>query len=208
MNKNSLDKVCIFCGSSPGFNPIYAEMTLRLAQQFVAHHIGLVYGGSNIGLMRVMADEIMANDLPVIGVMPHFLAKKEIAYIGINELIMTENMYDRKMKMVELSDAFITMPGGLGTLDELSEILTLYQLNLTDKPLAIYNVNHYYDSIVKQLDVMVEEGFLRNEQRQNIIVESQPEELMNKLLTFRPTMVPHKWVDHLKVMTQNIIEKR
>lgn len=203
-----IKKICIFCGSSPGFNPIYAEMTLRLAKQFIDHHIGLVYGGSNIGLMRVMADEIMANGLPVTGVMPHFLAQKEIAYIGINELIMTENMHDRKVKMVELSDAFITLPGGFGTLDELSEILTLYQLNLTDKPLAIYNVNHYYDNIIKQLDVMVGEGFLRSEHRNNIIVESNPETLMDKLLTFTPTTVPNKWVDNLKVMTAKIIERK
>lgn len=208
MTQNKIQKICVFCGSSPGFNAIYAQMTTLLAKQFIAHNIGLVYGGSNIGLMRVMADCIMESGLPIIGIMPRFLVNKEIADKRLREFILTDNMYERKMKMAELSDAFITMPGGFGTLDELSEMITLYQVNLIDKPLAIYNVNHYYDHFVKQLDVMVEEGFLRTEQRQNIIIESQPDVLIEKLLNFKPIEVPSKWVDHLKTMTQNMVDKK
>lgn len=208
MNKNKIQNICIFCGSSPGFSSIYSEKTIELAQQFIAHKIGLIYGGSSIGLMRIIADEIFQNNLPVVGVMPHFLSIKNISHSNISKLILTDNMYERKMKMVELSDAFITMPGGFGTLDELSEILTLYQLNLTDKPLAIYNINHYYDPFIKQLDIMEQEGFLRHEHRNNIIIECESQQLINALLTFQPKSVPEKWVDNLKIMTENIINNK
>lgn len=208
MSKNKIQNICVFCGSSLGNSSIYSEKTVELAQQLIFHKIGLVYGGSSIGLMRIIADEVFKSGLPVIGVIPKFLASKEIAYSEISELILTDNMYERKMKMVELSDAFITMPGGFGTLDELSEILTLYQLNLTDKPLAIYNVNHYYDPIIKQLDIMEQEGFLRYEHRNNIIIERDPQKLVDNLLNFHPKLVPTHWVDHLKATTDSMIKKQ
>jgi len=193
-----MKSICVFCGSSIGNKEIYTSATHDIAKYFISNNIDLVYGGSNIGLMRILADDIQEGKCKVIGVMPHFLASKEIAHTTIDELIMVETMAIRKQKMADLSDAFIAMPGGFGTLDEISEVLTWYQLELTKKPLAIYNVNHYYDHLGLFLDRMVEDGFLRSEHRKNIIIEENPEKLFEKLLDFEPISVPHKWVDDLK----------
>jgi uncharacterized protein (TIGR00730 family) len=143
----------------------------------------------------------------VIGIMPHFLAAKEITHFGVTEMLMVDDMHQRKQQIMERSDAFIAMSGGFGTLDEISEVLTGFQLNSINKPLALYNTNNYFDHFLRFLDNMVTEGFLRKEHRHNIIVEDNPEKLIEKLLHFQPVEVPHHWVKELIEDTEQCVRE-
>lgn len=193
-----IKNIGIFCGSSIGSRAVYREKAAELAYAMARRELDLVFGGGNIGLMRVAADAMMSRGRKAVGVMPRFLAKKEIAHQGISEMIFTETMEERKQKIIALSDAFIAMPGGFGTLDEISDVLTGFQLNIIDKPLALFNVEGYFDELLRFLDTMAAEGFLRPEHRNNIISEADPEKLLQELLHFQPETVPHKWVDKLR----------
>ena len=153
--------VCVFCGSSTGSNPVYAQVAKELALLLSKNKCSLVYGGGNIGLMGIIADEMLRNSCRVIGVIPDFLAQREVAHQGLSELIVVKTMHERKRRMADLTDFFIVMPGGMGTLDEMAEILTWKQLGLIDKPLGLLNVNGYFDSLIEQLNRMVKEGFLK-----------------------------------------------
>lgn len=193
-----MKNICVFCGSSTGNKEIYKESARKLAAHLAEMEMDLVYGGSNIGLMRILADIMIDQNRKVIGIMPEMLISKEILHEGISEIIRTDSMHERKLLMGELSDAFIALPGGFGTLDEISEVLTWNQLGINEKPIGLLNINGFYDSLIAFLDRAVEDGFLRAEHRSNIIVESNEKDLIKALLNFEKTEVDSKWVDELK----------
>jgi uncharacterized protein (TIGR00730 family) len=190
----------VFCGSSMGGDVSYRTHAARLAELMAQQQIELVYGGANIGLMKVLANTMLDNGGKVTGIMPDFLVNKEIVHENLTKLHIVNSMHERKAMMAKLSDAFIAMPGGFGTLDELAEALTWYQLEIVVKPIAIFNVNGYFDHIISFLDHCVKERFLRSEHRNNIIIDRDPETLLNKIKSFKPIEVDGKWVDELKLM--------
>jgi len=192
-----MKKICVFCGSSRGIKGIYVREAEKLAEALVEKNIELVYGGSNIGLMKSIADRVLALDGKVTGVMPGNLAAREILHESITEAILVEDMQVRKKTMEELSDGFITMPGGIGTLDELFEMMSWNQLGIIHKPVGIYNVDHYYDPLIAWLDHAVEMKFVRPEHRANTIVDDDPIALIEKMENYRG-LVAEKWVESLK----------
>lgn len=193
ITKINFMKICVFCGSSMGNSEVFKNEATKVANYFVQNGISLVYGGANVGIMKILADTMLDNNKEVIGVMPKNLVEKEVAYFGITDLIVVDTMAERKTKMIELSDAFIALPGGFGTLDELSEILTFNQLRITDKPLGILNVNGYFDYLLKFFDHAVEVGYVRQEHRNNLIVADDIETLLFKMKEYNPLCMG-KWI--------------
>ena len=191
-------RICVFCGSSMGNKVEYREAAKQVGEYLVKMDIELIYGGANVGLMKIIADEVLSGGKKVIGIMPHLLIAKEVEHKGISELISVETMAERKELMASMSDGFIAMPGGFGTLDELSEILTHNQLRISDKPIGLLNTEGYYDSLLKFLDEAVNSGFVRKEHRENIIVSSNIEELIDKMNDYEP-IVMGKWIKDIKV---------
>ena len=189
--------ICVFCGSSPGKEKSYSEAAAGFCKLLANKSIRLVYGGSNIGLMRVLANTVLANGGEVVGIMPHNLVDMGVSHPSLTEIHIVNTMAERKEMMIKLSDAFVALPGGLGTLDELFEILSNNQLDITNKACGILNINGYYDDLLKFLDKSVSEGFVRIEHRNNLIVENDAIALINKLITFKPQQA-YKWVDKLK----------
>jgi len=187
-------RVCVYAGSNPGSRPVYAEAAAGLATLLAERGIGLVYGGGNVGLMGVLADTAMAAGGEVIGVMPRALIEREIGHKGITELRVVESMHERKAQMAELSDAFVAVPGGIGTLEELFEIWTWSQLGLHRKGCGLLNVAGYYDGLVEFLDHAVGERFVRPQQRGILAVASDPAELLDRLAAFEPPAVG-KWLE-------------
>jgi uncharacterized protein (TIGR00730 family) len=165
-----MQRVCVFCGSSPGARPAYAEATAEVARLLAGEGIGVVYGGGHVGLMGVLADTVMAAGGEAIGVMPQALVDREIGHTGISELRVVGSMHERKALMADLSDAFIALPGGAGTLEELFEVYTWAQLGLHDKPCGLLDVEDYFSGLVGFLDHAVGERFLREEHRAMLIV--------------------------------------
>lgn len=173
--------ICVFCGSSLGNNAVYVQAAQELAHLFVQSNSSLVYGGGNIGLMGIMADTILVKGGQVIGVIPDFLLKKEVGHKGITELIVVNSMHERKKRMADLADAFIAIPGGLGTLDELAEILTWKQLGLIDKPIGLLNTNSYFTPLIAQMEKMVDEGFLKHHSFADLIIQQSPQKLLTSI---------------------------
>lgn len=192
-----MKRICVFCGSSMGYQRVYKQAAENLGELLAKNDIGLVYGGANVGLMKVLANATMQNGGEVIGVMPQLLIDKEVAHNGLKQMHVVQSMAERKAMMVELSDAFIALPGGFGTLDELSEILTFNQLRISDKPLGLLNVAGYFDSLLRFLDHGVSEGFVREEHRSNIIVSFDCKSLLQKLKRYEPVGMG-KWIEEIK----------
>lgn len=176
-----MNKIVVFCGSSLGFNPIYKEAAISLGNYFAENKIGLVYGGGKIGMMGVLSSTILAQKGEVIGVIPKLLEKEEVLHTGVEEMIVCKTMSERKVIMSKLVDGYITLPGGFGTLDELFEALTLGQLHIEQKPIGLLNVNGFFDAILLQLDKMVEEGYLKQDNRNLLITSNSVPELMKKM---------------------------
>jgi uncharacterized protein (TIGR00730 family) len=187
-------RLCIFCGSSPGARPEYAEATVELARLLAGRGIGIVYGGASVGLMGLLADTAMEAGGDVVGVIPNALERKEIARHGLTELHVVDSMHERKALMAELSDAFIALPGGSGTLEELFEVFTWSQLGLHRKACALLNVAGYYDGLATFLDHAVAERFLRAEHRAMLLCERTPTGVLDALERFEPPLVD-KWID-------------
>jgi len=173
--------ICVFCGSGTGRNPVYAEAARALGKLMVQNHSTLIYGGGNIGLMGIVADAVMADGGKVIGVIPDFLMQKEVGHKGLTQLEVVGSMHERKRRMADLANAFVALPGGWGTLDELAEILTWRQLGLVKAPVAILNTNHYFDTLLKQMEVMVTEGFLSSQNLADLLVTETPETLLAQI---------------------------
>ncbi|MCL7764296.1 TIGR00730 family Rossman fold protein [Polaribacter sp. Z014] len=186
-----MKKIVVFCGSSLGFNPIYKEAAVALGNHFVNNKIGLVYGGGKIGMMGAIADTILAHNGEVIGVIPKLLEKEEVAHSGVEEMIVCNTMSERKVIMSKLVDAYIALPGGFGTLDELFEALTLGQLHIEQKPVGLLNVNGFFDAVLLQLDKMIAEGFLKQTNRDMLIIGTSVEDLMQKINTYKAPKISH-----------------
>lgn len=193
-----IKSISVFCGSSIGNNPVYKQAAEELGHLLAEHDITLVYGGGNIGMMGAIADAVIEKKGKVIGVIPTTLLEKEIAHPGVDKMYQTENLMQRKAKMIELSDAFITLPGGFGTFDEFFEIATLLQLGYIKIPTALLNINGYFDEIVAMMDKGVKEQFIKPVHRENIIVSYTVKDMLEKIMTFIPADNETKWIDNLK----------
>ncbi len=188
-----LSRVCVFCGSSAGVRPVYAETAAALARELVDREIGVVYGGGNVGLMGVVADAAMAAGGEVIGVMPDALVAKEIGHTGIADLRVVRSMHERKALMADLADAFVALPGGFGTLEEFCEVLTWTQLGVHRKPCGLLDVDGYYGPLLALFDRGVDEGFIRRENRTLVLTARQPAMLIDRLAAWEPVLIP-KWI--------------
>jgi uncharacterized protein (TIGR00730 family) len=187
-----LNRICIYAGSNPGRDPAYAEAAEGLGRLLAERGIGVVFGGGKVGLMGVVADAALAAGAEVIGVMPRGLVDREIGHNGLTELRVVGSMHERKAQMAELSDGFIALPGGAGTLEELIEIYTWSQLGLHRKPMGVLNVRGYYDGLAALLDHAVHEGFLREQHRAALHVASDAAELLERFDGWEPTTLA-KW---------------
>ena len=189
-----MQHVCVYCGSNRGARPEYAAAATRLGRLLGERGIGLVYGGGNVGLMGVLADAALAAGAAVIGVIPQALVDREVAHQGLTEQRVVGSMHERKALMAELADAFIALPGGLGTLDELFEIWTWSQLGFHGKPCGLLDVAGYFQPLVAFLDRAVAEGFVRRQHRDTLHVEADPERLLALLGAYQAPLVG-KWLD-------------
>ena len=185
-------RICVYCGSSPGMRPEYAAAAKQLAGVLVRHEIELVYGGADKGIMGIIADAVLEQGGKVHGVIPQMLMDKEIAHQGLTELHVVASMHARKTMMAALSDGFIAMPGGFGTLEEIIEIVTWGQLRFHDKPCGLLNVDGFFDHLLAFLDHSSAEGFLRHENRDMLLVDRDPVGLVQQ---FERYAAPHveKW---------------
>lgn len=191
-------RVCVFCGSSKGARVEYTVAAKALGQALVKRNIGLVYGGSNVGLMSVIADAVLAEGGEALGVIPRSLVRREVAHQNLTKQHIVNSMHERKALMAELADAFIAMPGGMGTLDEFCEILTWAQLGIHQKPCGVLNVENYFGPLLTMFDHAVTEGFLRDIHRALVLTASEPETLLDKLAAYQPQYA-EKWLDLDKV---------
>jgi uncharacterized protein (TIGR00730 family) len=173
-----MKSVCVYCGSNPGSDPVYAEAAQELARTLAERGLRVVYGGAHVGLMGLIADTALAAGAEVVGVIPKVLVEWEVAHTGLTELHVVDDMHERKAKMAELADAFVALPGGIGTLEELVEIYTWSYLGIHDKPFAVLNTAGYYDGFTAFLDHAVGQGFLRSEVRERLLVAPDPEALL------------------------------
>ncbi len=189
-----IKRICVFCGSSPGARPEYTQTAKQLGQILASKKIGLVYGGSNVGLMGSVALGVLDAGGEVIGVIPKDLAERNVAFTGLSDLRIVGSMHERKALMAELSDAFIALPGGLGTMEELFEILTWGQLGLHQKPCGLLNVCQYFDQLVRFMNHLVDQQFVEREHGAMLLIEEDPETLLAKFETYRhPTADKAAW---------------
>lgn len=188
-----MERITVFCGSSPGTDGMYAEQAFLVGQSIAKKQIGLVYGGAKVGLMGAVADGALRNGGEVIGVLPRFLKGKEIAHANLTELILVESMHERKMKMHDLSDGVIALPGGFGTLEELFEMLTWAQLGLHNKPIGLLNIDGFYDPMINLIQGMVEKGFLKEVNQKMLLVGDEIEDLLHQMENYKAPIVG-KWI--------------
>jgi uncharacterized protein (TIGR00730 family) len=190
-----MKRICVFCGSAKGVRPEYEASAVRLGHLMAERGLGLVYGGGSIGLMRVVADAVMAKGGHVIGVIPDSLLRREVGHRGVTELRVVDTMHQRKALMADLSDAFIALPGGYGTLEEFCEVVTWSQLGIQQKPCGLLNVAGFYDGLLEFLDHIVREDFVRPENRGLVLVASDEREMLDKLTAWQPPAHIEKWMD-------------
>jgi uncharacterized protein (TIGR00730 family) len=193
-----ISSLCVFCGSSAGSRPEYADSARILGSELVSRDITLVYGGSNIGIMRAIADTVLGLGGRAIGVMPQQLIDKEVAHKGLTDFHVVGSMSERKERMARLSDAFIALPGGIGTLDEIFEVMSWNQLELIDKPIALLNTCGYWDGLIRFLNHSVDQKFVRPEHRNNLLSDEDPIRLLDRLSIFEQEKVDNKWIADLK----------
>ncbi len=191
---SAIRRICVFCGSSAGTRPAYREAARQLGHALAENRIGLVFGGGKVGLMGAVADAALERSGEAIGVIPHALVAREIAHPGVTEMRTVNSMHERKALMADLSDAFIALPGGYGTLEEFCEALTWSQLGIHKKPCGLLNVEGYYDPLIEFLDAAVAEGFLKAENRQLVIVDTDAEAMLSALEQFQPA-AREQWID-------------
>jgi hypothetical protein len=188
-------RVCVFCGSSPGARPAYAEAAASTGRLLASEGIGVVYGGGQVGLMGVLADAVLAEGGEIIGVIPQALVDREIGHPGVADMRVVGSMHERKALMADLADAFVALPGGLGTLEELFEVYTWAQLGLHSKPCGLLDVEDYYAGIADFLAHAVEERFLPEQHRAMLMVERDPRALLDRVRGYEPSGVQPKWID-------------
>ena len=190
-----LRSVCVFSGSSPGARPSYAETAAALGREVALRGMRLVYGGASVGLMGAVADAALAAGGEVVGVIPQHLMDREVAHDGLTELRVTGSMHERKALMADLADGFVALPGGLGTLEELAEILTWSQLGLQSKPCGLLDVEGFFDPLLAFLDHTVTERFVSTEHRALVLAADRPDALLDLLAGWRPGVPGAKWLD-------------
>lgn len=188
-----MKRICVFCGSSAGTRPAYTAGAHAMGEALVERGIGLVYGGGNVGLMGVLADAVLAAGGAAVGVIPGALMAREVGHQGLSELHVVETMHQRKAKMADLADGFIAMPGGLGTFEELFEVLTWSQLGIHPKPCALLDVEGFYRPLRALLDHATDEGFIRPEHREMVLVDADPRRLLERMAEFTPRPAP-AWI--------------
>ena len=187
-----MKRICVFCGSSSGYDKEFSKQADLLGKCFVEKKIDLVYGGTDVGLMGTIANSVLKDGGKAIGVIPDFIKEFKLAHQNLSELFVVSTMHKRKAKMAELSDGFIALPGGFGTLEELFEILTMSQLSLYKKPVALLNVNGFYNDLIMMMKNMVEKGFLQQINLDLLIVSDNIDELISKMNNYQETDVK-KW---------------
>ena len=189
-----MKRLCVYCGSSSGRQSDYAQVAKLLARAMVNRNIDLVYGGASVGIMGEIANAVLEEGGDVIGIIPKGLFKKEVAHTGVTELREVDSMHERKSLMADLSDGFIALPGGFGTIEEIFEIITWSQLGMHRKPCGLLNVCHYYDKLIGFLDHAVTEQFIKSTHRSTILVDECPDSLLEKFEVYQaPETV--KWID-------------
>jgi len=189
----NIRRICVFCGSNLGTNPAYQKAASALARILVARRIEIVYGAGNVGLMGALADSVLAARGTVIGVIPESLVAREVAHQGLTKLHIVQSMHERKALMSDLSDGFIALPGGFGTLEEFCEVLTWSQLGIQAKPCGLLNVAGYYDPLLELFDCFVSEGFLPAHNRKLVLADCEPERLLEQMARFQPP-AGDKWI--------------
>jgi len=186
--------ICVFCGSNPGANAEFSSLATAFGKEIAKQGLTLVYGGGKVGLMGAVADAALEHGGRVNGVIPEFLARKEVAHQGVTELEVVETMHQRKMRMFEQSDAFVALPGGLGTLEEIFEVVTWAQLGFHRKPCGFLNVAGYYDDLLSFLDTCTEQRFVKGIHRRMLLVETDPGALIAAVQRYEGPIVD-KWID-------------
>ena len=189
-----MKRIVVFCGASDGNDEQLNSAAYNFGKLLAAEHIQLVYGGAKIGLMGGVASGVLENKGNAVGVIPDFLTSKEVVHTNLSELIIVETMHERKLKMHELSDGIVALPGGFGTLEELFEMLTWAQLGLHKKPIGILNCNGFYDDLLQFIDTMIDKQLLKSGYKKLVLVAETPEELLEKMRGFKPLPVP-KWMN-------------
>jgi uncharacterized protein (TIGR00730 family) len=185
-----VERICVYCGSSPGHDPAYRRAAREMGEALLDRDLGLVFGGGSVGLMGTVADTVLDGGGEVVGVIPESLEAKEVAHGGVTELEVVGSMHERKQRMAEHSDGFIALPGGLGTLEELFEVLTWAQLGIHEKPCGVLNAGGFYDGLVSHLDGATEEGFVSPAHRDLAQVETDPAALLDGFETYEPPTEP------------------
>jgi uncharacterized protein (TIGR00730 family) len=188
-----MKRICVYCGSNPGKSAEFLESARSLARALVQRDVCLVYGGASVGIMGELADYVLAGGGEVIGVIPQALADKEVSHAGLTELKIVDSMHERKAIMADISDGFIALPGGLGTLEEIFEVLTWAQLGFHKKPCALLNVEGYYDKLIQFLNHAVAEGFIAKPHREMLLVEKEPHRLLEIMADYNAPTVD-KWI--------------
>ncbi len=196
--RSEIRRICVFCGSSPGARSAYLKAAQRLGELLAERKIGMVFGGGCVGLMGAAADAALAKGGEVIGVIPDSLLRREIGHRGVTKLHVVKSMHERKALMADLSDAFIALPGGYGTLEEFAEVVTWSQLGIQVKPCGLLNVEGYWDGLLKFLDHAVDEQFVRPENSQLILVATTPESMLERLADWTPPAHVEKWLGREK----------
>ena len=189
----AMKRICVYCGSNPGANPAFADAARQLGNLLADRGLWLVYGGASVGVMGAVADGVLENGGHAIGVLPHFFASKEIAHDGLDELIIVNSMHERKARMAELSDGFVALPGGWGTIEEIFEMLTWAQLGHHEKPCGLLNVDSYYDELAAFLEKAIENRFVKDEFRPMMMIDESSGSLLDR---FADYSAPHvrKWI--------------
>lgn len=187
-------RICVFCGSSPGLDPAHLAAAREAGRALARRGLGLVYGGGSVGLMGAVADGALAEGGEVVGVIPRALQLRELAHAGLTSLHVVSSMHERKARMAELAHAFVALPGGMGTLEEFAEILTWAQLGLHAKPCGLLDVAGYYRPLIQFLDRAVEQGFVRPEHRELVLVDDRFEALLDRFDSWKPPAI-ERWID-------------
>ena len=191
-------RICVFCGSSPGLRPAYAQAAQRLGELFAQRGVALVFGGGRVGLMGITANSVLAHGGEAIGVMPRGLIEREIGHERLTKLHVVETMHERKALMADLADAFIALPGGYGTLEEFAEILTWSQLGIQIKPCGLLNIEGFWNGLLEFFDHAVQERFVHPQNRDLVLVAATPEEMLDKIEAWSPPAHVEKWLDRAK----------
>ncbi|TGL53454.1 TIGR00730 family Rossman fold protein [Leptospira meyeri] len=190
---NQIKNIAVYCGSAPGFDPNFMTAAYELGEYLANQQICLVYGGASVGLMGAVANGCLSKNGSVTGILPKFLKKKEIEHSGLGNLILVDSMHERKRKMFDLSDAFVVLPGGFGTMEEFFEVITWSQLGLHYKPVVLLNWNGFYNPLVQMFQSMVEAGFLKKENMNLVLILSETKDILSHLQNYSPSTT-EKWL--------------